>query len=161
MQGMNRREHLLALGTLVAGAALPVRAQDVPDAADTSRLIYLTPIRRNGGESRCQSEIWFVRRDASFYVVTAEDAWRARAVRQGLNQARIWVGDVGVWSDDARYKTLPMVTATASAVTDGVTREEILEVFGGKYADEWGTWGPRWRRGLADGSRVMLRYAIG
>ena len=161
MQRMNRREHLVALGTLMAGAALPLRAQGIPDAADTSRLIYLTPIKSNGGESRCQAEIWFVRRGADLYVVTAEDTWRARAVEKGLNRARIWIGDVGVWSDDGRYKALPAVTATASVVRDGGTHAEILEVFGGKYADEWGTWGPRWRRGLADGSRVMLRYAVG
>lgn len=157
---MNRREHLIALGTVMAGAALPLRAQVVPPAADTSRVIYLTPIKSNGGESRCQAEIWFVHHAGAFYVVTAQDAWRARAVGQGLDRARIWVGDVGVWSKEARYKSLPMVTATASLVTDDLTHAEILKVFGGKYVDEWSTWGPRWQRGLADGSRVMLKYAV-
>ena len=44
----------------------------------------------------------------------------------------------------------------ACAQLTGIGR--ALEAFGAKYADEWGSWGPRFRDGLADGSRVLLRY---
>jgi hypothetical protein len=158
---MNRREHLLALGGLLAGAALPLRAQVIPPAADSSELIYLTPLLSGGRESRCQAEVWFVHVAGDFYVVTAEDAWRARAVKAGIDGARIWVGDVGVWSSDARYKSLPMLTATGSMVSDGNVHAEVLDHFGRKYPREWSTWGPRFTKGLADGSRVLLKYRVG
>ena len=159
-RGLNRRESLIALGTLLAGAALPVRAQVMPAAADTSALIYITPLRSNGAESRCQAEVWFVRDGGALYVVTAADAWRAEAVGRGLATARIWVGDVGVWDDDARYKQLPVVMGTASYETESAAHAMLLDKFGEKYAREWGTWGPRFEKGLADGSRVMLKYQI-
>lgn len=158
---MNRRDSLLAMGTLLAGAALPLRAETLPPAAETSEVIYITPIRSDGAESRCQSEVWFARDGLSLYVVTAHDAWRAEAVRKGLTRARIWVGDVGVWKDsDGRYKTLPAVEATASFETDTLRHASILALMGRKYTQEWSTWGPRFRKGLEEGSRVMLRYRV-
>ena len=158
---MNRRESLAALGALAAGAALPLRAAEIPAAADQSPLIYITPIRSDGRESRCQAEVWFVREGASLYVVTTTETWRARAVQAGLNTARIWVGDKGVWSRSRTYRQLPSVRATASLVTDRERHAELLKTFGAKYVSEWTKWGPRFADGLADGSRVMLRYQVG
>lgn len=129
------------------------------DAAEASPLIYLTPIQSSGAESRCQAEIWFASVGGAMYVVTAADAWRAEAVRQGLSGARIWVGDVGPWRGaDGQYKALPAVDARASLETDAAVHGQVLEAMGAKYSDGWGTWGPRFRNGLADGSRVMLKY---
>lgn len=153
------------LKTSAAGVALPllpavVRAEPSwQAAAETSPLIYLTPIQSNGAESRCQAEIWFASFAGAMYVVTATEAWRAQAIRQGLTQARIWVGDVGTWHRaDGGYKALPRVGANASIETDAAVQGQVLEVMGGKYSAEWDTWGPRFRNGLADGSRVMLKY---
>lgn len=158
---MNRRDSLRALGILAAAVALPVRAQSMPAAADSSQLIYITPLRTDGRESRCQAEVWFARDGLSLYVVTAADAWRARAVRNGLSQARIWVGDVGVWSrSDGAYLNLPALQTAASFETDSLRHAAVLALMGQKYTAEWNTWGPRFRNGLADGSRVMLRYQL-
>ena len=154
------------LKTSAAAAALPLlpaigRAEPSwREAAEASPLIYLTPIQSNGAESRCQAEIWFASVGGAMYVVTAADAWRAEAIRQGLTGARIWVGDVGSWHGaDGKWKALPSLSATASIETDAAVQGQVLEAMGGKYSDEWGTWGPRFRNGLADGSRVMLKYA--
>lgn len=150
------------LGTAVAAAVVaPFAHGDEPlqAAMAESRLIYLTPLQSSGAESRCQAEIWYVLHDGSMYVVTATDAWRTEAIRRGLTQARVWVGDVGNWRRaDGRYRTLPAVEATASVETDATRREQVLAAMGEKYADEWPTWGPRFRNSLADGSRVMLKY---
>ena len=122
-------------------------------------LIYLTPLKADGSESRCQSEIWFVADATDIYVVTAADAWRARAVKSGLHQARVWVGDLGTWTKtEGRYRTLPQIEATGESVTAPADHERVLELFGSKYSMSWLVWGPRFRNGLADGSRVMLRY---
>ncbi len=164
---MNRREHLLGLAGLVAGSALvglprsgaaESRTGNLPAAADSSQLIYITPIRSDGRESRCQAEVWFLREGDGLFVVTAADAWRARAIQSGLSQARIWVGDVGVWSRNEEYRDLPVLLSRGELVPDAAIHTQILAKFGKKYTAEWGTWGPRFADGLADGSRVMIRY---
>lgn len=46
-------------------------------------------------------------------------------------------------------------------MTDAHLHGAVLEAMGPKYVEEgWGTWGNRFRTGLADGDRVMLRYAV-
>ncbi len=166
---MNRREHLRHLGAaatalsgvgaLLPGAALGNSA-DMPAAADRSRLIYITPLKADTSESRCQAEVWFLRQGDDLLVVTQADAWRARAITQGRVLAKIWVGDVGVWSRNPEYRDLPWILAKGAMITDPAAHTAMLEKFGGKYRDEWPVWGPRWAEGLADGSRVMIRYRL-
>ena len=153
------------LKTSAAAAALPLlpavgwTGPRWRDAAEASPLLYLTPIQSSGAESRCQAEIWFASVEGAMYVVTAAEAWRAEAVRQGLSSARVWIGDVGPWRrSDGKYKALPAVDARASLVADAAVHNQVLEAMGAKYSAEWDTWGPRFRNGLANGSRVMLKY---
>ena len=150
------------LGAAAVVAVLPRFARaggTLADAMANSRLIYLTPLKTSGAESRCQAEIWFALHEGAMYVVTRTDVWRAEAVRRGLNRARVWVGDVGNWRRaNGRYKELPVVEAAVSIEADADRREQILATMGVKYADEWSTWGPRFKNSLADGSRVMLKY---
>ena len=149
-------------GTGVAAVVLTplARGGDALSAAlAESPLIYLTPLKTSGAESRCQAEIWFALHEGSMCLITLSDAWRTEAIRRGLNRARIWVGDVGNWKRaGGRYRNLPVVEATASIETDAARREQAFAAMGVKYADEWPTWGPRFRNGIADGSRVMLKY---
>lgn len=147
---------------LLTRAAWASEAAIASDKLRTSRLVYLTPIKSNGEESRCKAEIWFAHDAGNVYVVTPPDAWRAQAVRQGLTRARIWVGDFGVWTrSGGAFRDAPEFMATAAIETDAAVHASILEVMGGKYADSgWSRWGPRFEKGLADGSRVMIRYAL-
>ena len=153
--------------TFVAGTALapalliaPRLWADATNALQSSKLVYLTPLKSDGEESRCKAEIWFAFHDGDVYVVTQADAWRAEAVRQGLNQARIWVGDFGIWTDaDDAFRAAPQLETTASLETDAEAQTQVLQNMGEKYADDgWSRWGPRFRTGLDDGSRVMIRY---
>jgi hypothetical protein len=124
-----------------------------------SPLIYLSPLRSDGAESVCHGEVWFVRDGAELLVVTATDRWKARAVSGGLDRACIWVGDFGRWKKaDGRFKTGPSFVAKARFDADASVIESALAAFGAKYPDEWGKWEPRFRKGLADGSRVLIRY---
>ena len=158
---ISRRDYLRLSASAAAVLAAPgIRAATLPAAASESDLIYLTPLKADGGESRCQAEVWFVRDGEDLVVVTAADAGRARAVERGLTGTRIWIGDVGVWNAEARYKSLPEVTAVASRDADPAVHERMLDKFGDKYSLEWVVWGPRFRKGLSDGSRVMLRYRL-
>ena len=161
---------MISRRTLVASAALApaflVARQVLAQASaalQSSKLIYLTPLKSDGEESRCKAEIWFAPHDGDIYVVTQADAWRAEAVRRGLTQARIWVGDFGVWTDaDDAFRAAPQIDATAALEANGETQASVLEVMAGKYADDgWSSWGPRFQTGLQDGSRVMIRYVPG
>jgi len=128
-------------------------------ALDESPLIYLSPLRSDGTESTCHGEVWYVQDGAELLVVTAADRWKALAVRRGLDRARIWVGDFGRWKkSDGRYKTGPTFLARARFDEDDSVIESALADFGKKYPDEWNKWEPRFRKGLADGSRVLIRY---
>ncbi len=156
LNGLNRREFFTAVGVGAAALAIPGLSR----AEDESQLIYLSPLKSNGALSRCQAEVWYVQDGTDMCVVTAADAWRARAIEQGLNQTQIWVGNVGLWHNaDGKYKALPSLAAVGSVERDAVQHAQLLEKFGAKYSAEWGTWGPRFQKGLADGSRVMLRYS--
>ena len=153
--------------TLVAGAALAPIAlwaraalANAQSALETSKLVYLTPIKSDGEESSCKAEIWFGYHGSDIYVVTPPDAWRAEAVSRGLTRARLWVGEFGVWtrSNDA-FRAAPELMATGSLETDVDVHAAVLDSMGVKYADDgWGRWGERFREGLADGGRVMIRY---
>ena len=152
---INRRNVLTTGGAMLAASLLPHRAW----AATESRLIYLSPLKSNGELSRCQAEIWYAEDGADMFVVTQADAWRARAIRRGLAKAQIWVGDVGMWQrSNGSYKKLPSLVANGAQIDDADEHTRLLAIMGRKYSSEWGTWGPRFRNGLADGSRVLLKY---
>ena len=155
--------------TLVAGAALaPVvltlrsaLAAAAP-ALQSSKLVYLTPLKSDGSESRCKAEIWFGYYAGDVFVVTPPTAWRAEAVAKGLTRARMWVGEFGVWTraDDA-FREAPEHMASATLEQDAEVQAAVLAGMGEKYADDgWSRWGPQFKSGLADGGRVMIRYRI-
>ncbi len=158
------KRRTLLVGAAVAPLVAISRGAAAQPAAplDASKLVYLTPIKSDGGESQCMAEIWFAHEGGNVFVVTAPDAWRAEAVRRGLNRARLWVGEFGVWHDaDGAFRNAPELMATAALEENAETHARILAVMGGKYVDDgWSSWGPRFKKGLADGSRVMIRYAI-
>lgn len=126
----------------------------------SSQLVYLTPIKSDGEESRCKAEIWFGYHAGAVFVVTPADAWRVQAIGRGLTRARLWVGEFGVWTRaEEAFRAAPELMATGAVESDEETRAKVLAAMGEKYAGAgWGNWGPRFEKGLADGSRVMLRY---
>jgi hypothetical protein len=159
-----RRGILRLAGTALATAALPVRAAALSaatvQALQDSDLVYITPLKRDGSESRCHAEVWFAYDGHDLFVVTASTAWRRRAIAEGLKQARLWVGEYGNWQkSDGKYRQAPELTAVGANVEDTAEQTRVLELMGKKYHLEWIVWGPRFKNGLADGSRVMLRYS--
>ena len=157
-----QRNALLARLTGTAHAAPAAKPPSAAAALAQTDLIYLTPMRSNGKESRCQAEVWFVHEGTRIWVVTDARTWRARAIASNLRSARIWVGDVGPWSkSQRRYRGLPNVMAHGQRVTGKEQHELALKRFGSKYSGEWLLWGPRFRSGLASGARVLLQYDIG
>ena len=163
---LNRREALkgtalLLLSTSIGGRQAIAAESPAIGFLDKSALIYLSPFRSNGKESKCHGEVWFVHHNNEIYVVTQSDAWRAEALRRGLRRAAIWIGEFGTWkSAKDKYRSAPYLVIEGRLEDDASVHAELLNHFGDKYSNEWGTWGPRFRNGLADGSRVMLRYKV-
>ena len=164
---MNTRRSLLgSVAAVFASVLMPLaRAKPLTPAAalhvalESSGLIYLSPLHKSGKESRCHAEIWFVQKNGVVYVVTANTAWRAKAITRGLDRARVWAGDVGpVKSAGDRYRSAPMFVAKGAQVTDAKEIESVLDLYGSKYRVSWLLWSSRFHNGLKDGSRVMLRY---
>ena len=162
---LSRREFLGASAGLIAALALPARvfAESSEDAslraATESPLIYISPIKSTGLESRCHAEVWFVVDGRDLLVVTSPERWRAACIRKGLDQARVWVGDFGPWKKaEGAYRKAPNYLARASIDSQAAAHATALESFGKKYSDEWGKWGPRFRKGLASRERVLVRY---
>ena len=130
-------------------------------ASESSRVIYITPIRSDGSESSCHGEVWFVAEGQDLLVVTKPDLWRFRAVKRGLDRARIWVGEFGVWTKSRdKFKTAPAFLAQAEHISsDAGLVKRTLDAMGVKYAKTgWETYGPRFNKGLRNGDRVLLRY---
>ncbi|MEM7467191.1 MAG: hypothetical protein AAF387_09930, partial [Pseudomonadota bacterium] len=149
----------MALSGAMVSNSLFAKEPPAISALDKSALIYLSPILSNGNESKCHGEVWFIHHENEIFVVTQQDAWRAEAVRQGLNTAACWIGEFGVWTRAKnKYKSAPYLRLSGRLETDAGLHSTLLEKFGVKYAKEWDSWGPRFRKGLANGSRVMLRY---
>lgn len=159
------RRSFLTTAALLAGAlgwpsrALADAASDAKSAIAKSPLVYISPLKRDGSESRCHGEVWFVPDGDDLLVVTDPERWRAAAVGKGLDRARLWVGDFGVWkSSNGSFRSGPSYVARARLERDRGVHARALEAFGAKYPDEWDKWGPRFRDGLASGGRVLLRY---
>lgn len=165
------RRHFLSGSLALSGALLLPRwsraadayalAQSARDAIGNSPLIYVSPLKSDGSESTCHGEVWFASENGVLYVVTDSVRWRARAVKQGLDRARIWVGDFGPWKKSfGEFKNAPTFLAAADFVTsdDRELQNRVLKLYGKKYPDGWDSWGPKFRKGLGDGTRVMLRY---
>lgn len=163
---LTRRGFLEAAAVATAGLVLPRRAfasweppQVLSRAIASSPLVYVTPLRSDGSESRCKGEVWYAADGADLLVVTNPGRWRAAAISRGLDRARLWVGDYGLWKQaNERFREAPGCLAKARIETDRAVHARALEVFGKKYAASWSSWGPRFEKGLASGERVMIRY---
>jgi hypothetical protein len=142
--------------------AVPAALSDAARAAlATSPLVYVSALKRDGAESRCHAEVWFVKDGDDALVVTGAERWRARAIGKGLSRARLWVGDHGVWAEGKNdaFRGAPSFLAEAKLEAGPAQHDHALVLFGSKYTKEWGSWGPRFKNGLADGSRVLIRYS--
>lgn len=157
---LKRRSFLISCAaTSLGGLSFRTEASDVLSALTESNLVYLSPVTSSGGLSSCQAEVWYVMLGADVLVCTASGSWRAQAPAKGLSNTRLWAGDRGVWRN-GQYQSLPSTLVSASSESDPSVIEAALTQFGLKYAGDWDTWGQRFRSGLADGSRTMLRYRI-
>jgi hypothetical protein len=151
----------LARSRRAGAAALDAKSES---AFESSPLVYVSPLRSGGAESRCHGEVWFAWLDGAVVINTAADRWKARSLRSGLDRARIWVGDFGrvkgLLGANDEFRKGPVFDARAEFVTDPAVLDRLLEQYETKYPAEIAKWRGPMRTGVADGSRVLIRYRL-
>ena len=135
---------VVLLASPAAGGELPKNLQD---QLASSTFVYISSTRKDGTLSR-PAEIWFFWHKGSVYVASPPTTWRVRRIRWGRPQAKIWIGK----PDGASF------TATGAVVNEPETNKILLETYARKYPDGWKKWEDSFQKGLADGSRVLVRY---
>ena len=159
-----RRELLKGAGLLLGALALAprARAEDAPrfalpadalDALEKAPLVHVSPLKRSGAESRCHGEVWYFMDGGDVVIGTSPERWKGRAVKQGLDRARLWVP-----KSSGDFRAGHTFVGRASIDADPDTFDRLLARYAVKYPEEWGTWGPRFQKGRADGTRVLIRY---
>lgn len=132
------------------------------NALASSPLVYVSPLRSDGSESRCHGEVWFAWIDGAVVINTAVDRWKARSLRSGLDRARIWVGDFGrvkgLLGANEKFRQGPVFDVHAEFVADSAVLDRVLAQYESKYPDEIAEWRGPMRTGFEDGSRVLIRY---
>jgi hypothetical protein len=125
-----------------------------------SGLVYISPLRADGQESRCHGEVWFLADRGDVLIATSPSGWKARALARGLDRARIWVGDFGrISRARPRLASAPSFRASARLDADPVAFQRLLDGYARKYERHWGHWARTFRDEYAAGTRVLIRYA--
>jgi hypothetical protein len=127
--------------------AAPILSDAIRAALDTKPYVYIASTRKDGTFGT-PAEIWFMWHEGAVVVASPITTWRVRRIRAGRTRARIAVGAVAG----------PRFEATGSIVKDEKLSEAMCRTFAQKYADGWPRWEARFRAGLADGTRVLIKY---
>jgi hypothetical protein len=135
---------VLALAADVTAATLPA---DTIKGLETSPYVYLASERKAGGYGT-PAEIWFMWDGGAVWVATPATSWRARRLAAGRKKARVTVGS----------RSGPTFDAIGAVVKDPAAYETLYRTFAEKYPQGWKQYEERFRTGLADGSRVLIRY---
>lgn len=149
----NTRTQLLAvlvfaLCSLWTASSVFGLSADLEKLLSESTYVYIASSRKDGNFGKA-AEIWYLYHDGAVYVGTRPTSWRVRRINWGRPQAKIWVG-----KQDG-----PSFAATGSLVDDDAIEKLILESFAVKYPGGWKKYADGFRKGFADGSRVVVKYA--
>jgi hypothetical protein len=139
---------LIAVALLVpALARADVLAPEITRALDTSPYVYIASERKDGSFGS-PAEIWFMYDQGAVWMASPATTWRVKRIKAGRPAARIAVGS----------RTGPTFTARGSFVRDPAVYERLSATFAKKYPDRWPGYEARFRDGLKDGTRVLMRY---
>lgn len=142
---------VLAAGMAAALAAVPVPAKDLAPTFQKSlaeaKYVYIASQRKDGSFG-APAEIWFFTHEGRLWVASPPTAWRVRRIKAGRTAAKIAIG-----TPDG-----PSFDATGTVVMDAAVSALMFEAFAKKYPEGWPKYEARFREGLRDGSRVLIRY---
>ena len=151
---MRKLRFVMALASAVVMAALlgtSVAAGDLPANVKTelanSKYVYIATTRKDGKLGK-PAEIWFMYHNGAVYVASPPTTWRVRRIKAGRTQAKIAVG-----KPDG-----PSFVATGAIVNEPDLYPTLFETYAKKYPDGWKNFEEKFRAGLKDGSRVLIKF---
>jgi len=150
MDTARTRAVLTVLLLVTALQSAPSQAQLAPAIqAELARSKYvdIATTRKDGSLGKA-AEIWFLYHNGAVYVASPPTAWRVRRIKAGRPGAKIAVG-----KPDG-----PSFIATGTVVNEPETYPILFETYAKKYPDGWPRFEEKFRSGLKDGSRVLIRY---
>jgi hypothetical protein len=134
--------------TLVSGAA---RATELPaavrDQLASATYVYIATQRKDGSFGK-PAEIWFMWHDGAVWVGTPPTTWRVKRIKHKRPNAKIAVGKADG----------PSFEAVGSIVKDAKVADLLRETYAKKYPDRWPGFAEKFKEGLKDGSRVLVKY---
>ena len=149
-------------GDLEAKASAPLSADQI-EVLRSSPYVYVSPLLRDGRESRCHAEVWFSWIDGRVVMTVSSEGWKARSIDRGLDRAQLWAGDYGrvkgPGASAEAFRQSPSFRARAEKLQNPALLEKLLKDYERKYPAEISKWRDRMRAGHAEGSRVLIRYA--
>ncbi len=138
---------LLVIASAAGAIAAAPLGPEIEHALASSTYVYIASERKDGSFGT-PAEIWFMWDDGAVWVASPPTSWRAKRIRAGRMKARITVGT----------KNGPTFTAEGSFVRDPAVYERLFATYAKKYPDGWRSYEARFRDGLKNGSRVLMRY---
>jgi hypothetical protein len=138
---------LIVFAALLLPPAASALKPEVEEALRTSTYVYIASKRKDGSFG-APAEIWFMYHQGAVWVASPTTTWRVRRIRAGRPKVRIFVGK----TDGSKFK------ATGSIVADPSLYDEMYRTFARKYPEGWPKYEQRFREGLTDGTRVLIKY---
>ena len=142
---------VLGLASAILAAWPPARAealdQALKDKLAASPYVYISSQRKDGSFGK-PAEIWFLFHQDAVWVGTPPTTWRVKRIKAGRRAAKIAVGSVDG----------PSFVAEGSIVSDPKVLDVMYATYAKKYPDRWPAYAQRFRDGMKDGSRVLVRY---
>jgi hypothetical protein len=112
-----------------------------------STYVYIASTRKSGKLGK-PAEIWFMYHDGAVYVASPPTTWRVRRIKAGRTTAKIAVGK----------PEGPSFMATGAIVDKPDLYPVLFATYAKKYGEAWTRFEPRFRSGLKDGSRLLIKY---
>jgi hypothetical protein len=138
-----------ALATVLAATSLG--ATELPAATReqlaSSTYVYIATQRKDGSFGK-PAEIWFMYHDGAVWVGTPPTTWRVKRIMHRRPNAKIAVG-----KPDG-----PSFDAVGSIVKDAKVADLLFATYAKKYPERWPGYAERFKNGMKDGSRVLVKY---
>jgi len=120
---------------------------DQQKALDSAKYVYIQSTRKDGKLGK-PAEIWFFRHNDAVWVCSPATTYRVKRIKAGQTKAKIAIG-----KPDG-----PSFNAKGSIVKDPEVNKVMFESFAKKYSDGWSSYEKQFKDGLADGSRILVKY---
>src|SRR6185369_1946666 len=135
---------VLLAASVASATELPA---DVRDKLASSTYVYISTQRKDGSFGK-PAEIWYMWHDGAVWVGTPPTTWRVKRIKHHRPNAKIAVG-----KPDG-----PSFDAVGSIVKDDKVAAKLFETYAKKYPDRWPGYEEKFRTGMKDGSRVLVKY---